>query len=262
MEAINSKLRSGETVYFELSGSFLKLTLDSSRPPYVGTITQAEVISKPRPLLLKDPKKSHPLNCGARVLRGLAKEVAKTPYYLEKILDPNIFTAEQLVDIQVRRFRAHMADKRETRAMDIDGVGYTNRLWAEVVYGAKPGWLFGVGTGDEVIALTGIFGISEQTGMMSKTYFGSTKQTSIKKNLHRYAIIQGFPHFDKSRGAIENIQVQLEDNAVYREKTIKGYVALTQKYNTDVMIYIDSDLNIHKFYRDGQYQFVDCNNSI
>ncbi|WP_223670354.1 hypothetical protein [Kangiella shandongensis] len=190
VEAINYNQHNSKKIYFELPFAFIKLSIDKSRPPYVGTITQADIIEKPKPLRPKPQDKSHPLNCGTRTARGIAKNIIETHYEFEKLLEPNLFSAEELVDMQVRRMREHLKFCQRSN--------YQNKQWADVCYGAKPG-ILNNGSGDEVIALSAIFGISDQTKIMSKTYFSAVSQTSVKKILHRYAVVIGTPFYDQQR---------------------------------------------------------------
>lgn len=255
-EITTQKLHRDKSIYFKLSNNYLKLTVESSNPPYLGTIKQAKVIAKPKPLRPKPTEKSHPLNCGIRNLRGLAKELVNTPYHTEKVVKPNLFTAEQLVDIQVRRMRKRIQELQSTRKTDPKKTGHNNTQWAEVTYGAEPFFL-GLGTGEEMITLSGIYGVSGQTGELSKTFFGSTKQSKISKTLHNYAVILGHPLFDKSVRE-KNIQLVVSDTNLNRAKAIKHICDFNYRYQSDVIIQVDSDLNIHKFFRNGQYQFVEC----
>ncbi|WP_223669428.1 hypothetical protein [Kangiella shandongensis] len=247
-DIVNHKLHSNKHIYFELPHSFLKFSVGQASAPYIGTITHAKVIKKLRPLKPKAAKKSHPLNCGIRTARGLAKEIVNTHYEFEKIIKPNIYTAEELVDMQVRRMREHV------KSWQI--AGQTSTQWADVCFGAKPGFL-NIGTGDEIIALSAIFPISERTKIMHKSYFSAMRQTSIKKILHRYAVIFGYPDTNDKK-----LQKSLSNTNPYKKDNIKEYSISNIRFNSDVVIKIDNELNIHKFYRNGEYAFVDCSNSI
>lgn len=248
-DVVNHSLYSDKVIYLELASSYLKIQVENTQSPYIGTITQAKVIEKPKPLSSISNETKSLEDCKIQITRGLSSEIAKTGYQFEKVLVPNVFTARELVNIQTLRMREHVKNWQLA--------GHTNRQWADVCYGAKPG-IFNNGSGDEIIALSAIFGISEQTNIMSKTYFSSMRQTDIKKILHRYAVIFGHPFYERSGGTLDNIQNQLEEGAPDRNNTIRKYANQAFKYNTDVVIHVDSDLNIHKFFRNGHYRFINC----
>lgn len=256
-EVIRHRLHQQKSIYIDLSGSFLKISFSRANAPYTATINKARIIQKPKALRAAPSEEKALNDCKIRTTRGLVRQIANTDYRFEKVLEPNIFTARELVNIQTLRMREHVNHWQVTAGIDTEGKGHTNTQWADVCYGAKDGFL-GVGQGDEVIALSAIFGISKQTGIMHKSYFSAMKQTAIKTILHRYAVIFGHPNMNAPE--MEKIQNQLEEGAASRENTIRQYIQQTHKYHADVVIHVDSNLNVHKFFRNGIYKFINCEN--
>lgn len=187
-------------------------------------------------------------DCGVRQGTELERKIMATPYTKEVPIHSKHITAAQAVELQIRRLRERVRIQQLARRTEFQ--------WADVVYGAWDPSIFHIEK--EIIVLSGLYHQTGQTNTMHRSEFGYTSGSNIEKVLHRYALILGYPDPKDRR-----LQQQFASDNPYRERYLEAELKGNKKYRYDpeVVVRIDSDLNIHKFYKNGSYEFVDCTDS-
>lgn len=232
------KLHNNQNIYLDFGDTYFKVSVSSHKAPYIATIETVELIKKPQPLRPRENTESNFQSCSARASRGIAREIVLSRYTSEKIIKNNVFTAEDLVNIQTLRMKQHV---RAWRA-----AGQVATQWCEVCYGGKG-----------FIGLSAMFPVSDQSNILTKTSFGYLAMSSIGEVLHSYALIFGHPGTWSAREG-EEIDKALHGSTYTKDSLIKQFTSNCHKYNTDMIVHVDRSLNIHQFYRNGQYKFIEC----
>ena len=232
------KLHSNQNIYLDFGDTYFKVSVSSHKAPYIATIETVELIKKPQPIRPKENTEANFQSCSARASRGIARDIVLSRYSSEKIIKNNIFTAEDLVNIQTLRMKQHVAAWQ--------AAGQVAQQGCEVSYG---------GSGE--IALSAIFPISEQTKLLSKTSFAYLGMSQQHQILHRYAVIFGHPNSWKTESG-QNIAKLIQLSPQVRQEVIKNMGSEQLRHNPDIIIHVDPELNIHQFYKDGTYQFIEC----
>lgn len=225
--------------YIDLMRSVLQLKLSKNNPRKTLQIESAVEIEKPKPLLPSSSSASYRINQYPKT--EYKKRILRLHDTDEYIIKNNEISVRDAVDLQTLRVREY------TRLMQ--GGGHNNKFWADVIYGvnSRLGGLLDY----QALFLSAIFPIFS-TNVMAKNYYGSGFKTSVDKVLRNHAIIIGYPNeSDKS------LQKQLEPDAYLRNRYIKEYTKKVLHLNTDMIVRIDSDMNIHRFYRNGKYEFIE-----
>lgn len=234
------KLHSSQNIYLDFGNTYFKVSVSSHKAPYIATIETVELIKKPQPLRPRENTEANFQSCSARASRGIAREIVQSRYSSEKIIKNNVFTAEDLVNIQTLRMKEHVRTWRAAK--------HTASQWCDVCYG-----------GNEVIGLSAMFPITEQTKTLTKTAFGYLGMSGLGEVLHRYAMIFGHPYTWVNSKRI-NISQALSGElyGADKNKLVNDICSNNQFYSSDLIIHIDSELNIHQFYKNGHYQLIEC----
>lgn len=227
------------THYIELMRSFLQLKLSKNNPTKVLQIESAKEIEKPKPLL--PSTNSEPYRINQYPKTEYKKRILRTHHKDEFIIKNNEISVREAVDLQTLRVREYTNLMKQGE--------HTNHFWADVIYGINDrpfDWL-----DYEALFLSAIFPVYS-TKVLAKNYYGAGFKTSVDKVLRNHAIIIGHPGLDD-----KTLQKELGPNAYPRDQYLKKYFDDVQRWNTDVVIRIDNEMNIHRFYRNGKYEFIE-----
>lgn len=230
-------------IFIELFNSTLMLKLVASKSSDV-VLQEARLMSQPRPMDIRQSKN----DCGIRRGSEFERAVLGAPYTKEIPIESKSVSPEQAVELQIKRLRERVRLQQLANRTDFQ--------WADVVYAA---WDTSILYWErELIVLSALYHQIGQTNTMHRSEFGYTSGSNIEKVLHRYALILGYPDPKDRR-----LQQQFAPDNPYRERYLEAELKSNKKYryNPEVVVRIDSDLNIHKFYKNGNYEFVDCSDS-
>lgn len=232
------KLHSNQNIYLDFGDTYFKVSVSSHKAPYIATIETVELFKKPQPLRPRENTDANFQSCSARASRGIAREIVLSRYSSEKIIKNNIFTAEDLVNIQTLRMKQHVAAWQ--------AAGQVAQQWCEVSYGDKG-----------YTGLSAMFPITEQTNLLTKTAFGYLGMSSLGKVLHKYALIFGHPGQWKAEGGVE-IDSRIMSSNHSKGQIIQQVSEHCRRYNCDLIVHIDPTRNIHQFYKNGTYRYISC----
>lgn len=219
----------------------LQLKLSKNNPRKTLQIESAVEIEKPKPLLPSSSSASYRINQYPKT--EYKKRILRLHDTDEFIIKNDEISVRDAVDLQTLRVREH------TNLMNLSGI--SNRHWADVVYGLNDRPFPSDWFDYEALFLSAIFPIFS-TNILAKNYYGAGFKTSVDKVLRNHAIIIGHPGEDD-----KVLQQELGPNAYPRDQYLKKYFDDVQRWNTDVVIRIDNEMNVHRFYRNGKYEFIE-----